>query len=89
MHTNSLNAYHNLNLTKRQQEVYTAYATLGEATDQQVADYLGYAINRITGRVRELACKGVVIECDTVMGDMGKLVRVCRIKDIQTTLFEV
>ena len=87
VHPNSINAYHGINLTKKQSEVVRALEILGCATDQQLADYLNYTTNRITGRITELTNKGVVIEYDRVIGDFGKPVRVNKLKEIQGTLF--
>ena len=87
VHQNSIEAYYGLNLTNRQKEVAGALAVLVEATDQQIADRLGYGINRVTGRVTELKDKGVVFEVRNVAGEFGKDVRVCKLVEKERSLF--
>ena len=48
-------------LSDKQSQVYDALKELGKATTEEIADHLGWAINRVTGRVHELANYGVVI----------------------------
>ena len=88
VHHNSIQSYHGLDLTKRQQEVVKALLVLGEATDQMIADYLNYGINRVTGRITELRNKGVVVESKNIDGEYGKKVRVCRLAEYKEGLFE-
>lgn len=88
VHSNSVISYHDLNLSKRQEEVRKTFEVLGEATDRQVAKYLGYDINRITGRITELRTRGVVIECADIIGEFGKRVRVCRLRRFDEELFQ-
>ena len=87
IHANSTHSYHTLKLTQRQKEVINALDVLGQATDTQIADYLGYTVNRVTGRITELRDSGVIVECDTVRGEFGKPVRVCRVKNTKENLF--
>lgn len=89
MHANSLNAYSHIKhkLSVRQQEVIKAFEAIGQATDEQIADYLHYTVNRVTGRITELKKKGVVLEDHNIIGKFGKTVRVCRLVNQQTTLF--
>jgi len=81
VHDNSIEAYHGLKLSKRQAEVVKALQLLGQATDQRIADYLGYTVNRVTGRVTELRDKGVVVEDHSIRGEFGQPNRVCRLAD--------
>lgn len=50
-------------------EVFGAIHSLGKATRQDVATRLGWQINRVTGRVKELLDAGVIEECGTVRVD--------------------
>ena len=88
MHPNSIRAYHDIKLSKRQAEIVQAFMILGEATDQKIADYLNYTSNRITGRITELQDKGVVVEDHSVIGQFGKPVRVCRLREFKETFLE-
>lgn len=83
---NSIIAYHCLNLSKRQQEVADVFS-LGCLSDVQVADYLGYTVNRVTGRISELLEKGVLVHDHDVIGQFGKPVRMCRLKNKAQELF--
>lgn len=54
------------------QKVFSAIQKLQPCTNQQISEYLGWEINRITGRVKELREKNLV-QCakkdkDTVSG---------------------
>ena len=44
------------------QKVFSAIQKLQPCTNQQIAKYLGWEINRVTGRVRELVEK-TLVEC--------------------------
>jgi len=88
VHENSIEAYYSLKLTRRQNEVVQALRILGQATDQEIADYLNYQINRVTGRLTELRDMGIVIEDHNTTGNYGKRVRVSRLKNFTETLFE-
>jgi len=79
VHHNSIEAYKHLNLSARQSDVVEALCVLGEATDTKIADYLGYTVNRVTGRVTELRDKGIIEEVGSVTGDFGQPNRVCRL----------
>jgi DNA-binding MarR family transcriptional regulator len=57
----SLDAYYNIQkLSQKRKMVYDAIQELGEATNMDIADHLGWTINRITPRVLELREKGLV-----------------------------
>jgi len=81
VHENSLIAYDDLKITDRQQEVVNVLRILGKATDKQIANYLGYTTNRVTGRITELRDRGIVIETGSVIGEFGKPNRICRLKE--------
>lgn len=82
IHINSIESYHEIDLSKKQGEVVSVLLEIGEATDKQIADYLGYTVNRVTGRITELQDKKVMVECGTVIGKFNKLVRVCRLRKL-------
>lgn len=87
VHTNSIEAYHGIDLTKRQAEVVRALQVLKQATDEQIANYLDVGINRVTGRITELKAKGIIIEMAAVMGEYNKRVRVNRLANFEEELF--
>jgi DNA-binding MarR family transcriptional regulator len=51
------------NLSRTQSQVYEAIEEHGEITNKQLAKVLGWEINSITPRVKELREKGKVVEC--------------------------
>ena len=61
----SVDSYHQLlesgTISKRQAQVYEAIMTLEKCTNRQIAQALGWDINRVTGRVSELREKHVII----------------------------
>ena len=61
MRDTSIEAYHSIKhpQTKRQQ-VFNVIKEYGPMTDQEVADRLGWTINRVTGRRNELVDEGYV-----------------------------
>ena len=83
VHQNSIEAYKSLPLTRRQQEVVDAISlsAFRARTDAEIAEHLGYTVNRVTGRLTELIEKGVVEECGSVTGSFGKRVRITRLKN--------
>lgn len=87
VHPNSIEAYHGIDLTKRQVAVVRALSFLGNATDLQIAVHLDISINRVTGRITELREKGVVIENGSTEGKYGKRVRISRLKNFSERLF--
>ena len=86
VHPNSLLAYEKINLTKNQSLVLAAFRR-GEGTDQQIADRLGWGINRVTGRICELLEFGKLEICGEAVSEFENKVRVSRVK-IQGNLFE-
>lgn len=54
IHQNSLTAFDQLDTSTRQRQVFAAIHQIGPCTRQKVARKLGWPINRITGRVKEL-----------------------------------
>ena len=79
IHENSIASYHTLKLTPRQREVFNVLRVMGQATDEQVANYLNYTVNRVTGRITELRNAGVIVEAGSVRGRFNKSVRICKV----------
>lgn len=50
----SIEAYHNLNLTKQEKEVMRAFAVLGESCVADVASFLRWEKSTVAGRVNML-----------------------------------
>ena len=91
IHRNSLEAYDSIQEKKAgaREQVFTAIFLLsGRATRQDIAERLGWEINRVTGRVRELIDAGKVIECGTVKagGRSRALLKVKPLKQEQIPL---
>lgn len=51
------------NLSKTQTAVFDAVEDIGPATNKQIAKHIGYEINSVTPRTKELRLKGKVVEC--------------------------
>lgn len=61
MQDTSLVAYSQVNCSPREQDVLEAIETLGmEATNLQISEWLGWPINRVTGRTNKLVEKEVL-----------------------------
>ena len=56
----SREAYYKVKLGKNQQIVLDTLGDLGIASNQDIADKLGWSINRVTGRMKELRDDGYV-----------------------------
>ena len=52
-------------LSNRQSVIFDAIKALGKGTNRQIAQHLGWDINRVTGRVTELVNLGKVIPTGT------------------------
>lgn len=57
---NSIQAYESVKLPKARQAVLDAITSLQQATDREIADHLGWPINRVTGRRGELVKAGFI-----------------------------
>jgi len=71
-------------LGKKQLIVYEALKELGQASNEQIADHLGWAINSVTGRVSELKRFGMVDVIGITKNKSGftaKLWTACDIND--------
>ena len=62
------------NLGDKQTNVLNAVMTLGKCLNQQVAKYLGWEINRVTGRMNELVKMNKVIEAGKSVNEFNRLV---------------
>ncbi len=76
----SLEAYDTVALTERQREVLAAVVALHSEgrrpCDQDIADRLGWAINRITGRRGELEAAGKIVQAGRKLNANGNRVKV-------------
>lgn len=78
----SREAYANIkNLSDKQQEVLEAIEVIGEATNYQIALYLRWEINRVTGRVTELRKLGKIELAGKRTGQFNVKAQVWRIAD--------
>lgn len=89
MHFNSIRAYWEeiANLSGRRADVYHVIKKMGEVTDRQVKDALGFSdMNAVRPRITELVEKGLVEECgDVICPVTGKTVRKIRIYKLSKT----
>lgn len=69
-------------LGAKQQTVYEALKKLGIANNQELADYLGWQINCVTGRVNELRFKGFVQVEMVSKNKFGRNVKFWSVKDL-------
>ncbi len=83
MRKESLEAYSNLlnsgSLQRREKEVLTALISLKGGTDLQIAEWLGWQINQVTGRRNRLEKNGIVESYKKIKqnGRMVNFWRVC------------
>lgn len=71
-------------LGTKQEIVYEALKTLSQASNEEIADHLGWPINRVTGRMTELRNFGLVDVAGLTVGKSGhsaKLWTACDIND--------
>ena len=61
-------------LGERQKMVFGAIRFLGNPCNQDIAEFLGWPINCITGRVKELRDKYVVIDAGLKVNRAGRMV---------------
>lgn len=83
----SLDAYDSVDLAARQADVLRALRALGEATDQEIAGWLDWTINRVTPRRGELAAMGLVHRARRRIGPTGRYVSVWALVPKQMELF--
>lgn len=91
MQTTSLQAYDSIlsKLGAKQKIVYDKMIEIGRpVTHRQLAEYLGWSINRVTGRVNELVTDKWVMEYGKVKNEYKRnVIAWVPIKDRQLTLF--
>ena len=79
----SRQAYQSIkNLGVKQEIVYEAIKELGQASNEQIADHLGWAINRVTGRVTELKKFDLVTVAGITKNKSGASAKLWTAKDI-------
>lgn len=59
-------------INSRQKDVYEALRKFNHATNKQIAEYLGWEINRLTPRMGELRKMGLVREWGIVKDKSGR-----------------
>jgi hypothetical protein len=62
----SIDSYHKLELAGRQSAVLATLQTFGPMTNREICESLGWAINQVTGRVKELREQGKVEDAGKV-----------------------
>lgn len=69
MHDNSIEAYNSIvaDLGKKQKKVLDVVVKATKITRQGIAQWLGWEINQVTGRVTELKAQGLIKEEGKVM----------------------
>lgn len=83
----SRSAYKSLkDLGDKQRVVYEAIKTLGRATNEQLAEHLGWEINRITGRVNELSHYGMVAVDGLGKTKSGRSAKIWVVKDLNDSV---
>lgn len=81
MHENSLTAYAQLDTGQRRREVFAAIFTMKICTRQSLAANLGWPINRVTGRVRELLDLGHIVETGNTVNVEGRPRAILKVSD--------
>lgn len=69
------------NLGDKQREVLEKIEEIQPCSNKQIARSLGWEINRVTGRVNELAKKGFIKCAGMAMGETGRPEKVWEVKD--------
>jgi predicted transcriptional regulator len=87
MRDTSLEAYKTVDLQKNETMVLGALIELkGRATNQEIADYLKWQINRVTGRTNHLFKRGIIREGEKVRASSGRLAQQWRFDSLQLKL---
>ena len=78
----SLFAYDSLkNINNKQAEVLSKIEELQPCSNKDIAKSLKWEINRVTGRVNELAKKGLIKSDKLARNDIGRLEKLWEIKE--------
>lgn len=72
----SINAYHSINLSARQKQVYEVIKALGCPTNLEISTFTRIPINQITPRTNELVKMGIVVECEKRQCSISKRVAI-------------
>ncbi len=92
VHPNSLAAFQTVDLGRRQGQVLDAIGELcrrgGRPSDADVARFLSWPINQITGRRHELAEAGRIVRAGNKIGKSGRRVAIWRPAAVQLELLE-
>lgn len=75
-------------LGTKQEIVHNAISTLGKASNEMLADYLGWPINSITGRVTELKKYGLIDVEGITVNKSGHSAKLWSIRDANDNKFE-
>ena len=79
----SLEAYQSVPLQRREKQVLDVIKQIQPCSNRDIAKFLGWEINSITGRTNGLCSKGVVIEFDKQVQNGRKVIRwVCADKQL-------
>ena len=73
-------------LGDKQRVVYEAIKTLGRATNEQIADYLGWDQWKVTGRVNELSKYSMVTVDGIGKTKSGRSAKIWVIKDLNDSV---
>lgn len=83
--TTSKQAYSSLKkMGEKQRAVHEALGEMGVACNQDIADHLGWTINRVTGRMNELRTMGYVELHGIKVNQFGNNVKTWRVCDPET-----
>lgn len=79
----TLDAYNSIreHLNEKQRKVRYVLQKFGPMTDKQIADALGWEINRVTPRRGELDKLGELVDLGTVPGHTGRPVHLWKLKE--------
>ena len=74
MISTSLEAYNSIlpDLQKKEKQVIACLFMIGPSTNEEIGNYLGWAVNRITGRTNSLLKKGILARGERVKGTSGR-----------------
>ena len=69
------------NLGNKQLEVLAKIEELQPCSNKQIAESLGWEINRVTGRVNELAKRGIIKTERLARNNLGRLEKLWEVKE--------
>ena len=74
MRDTSLEAYQSVDLQRREKEVLAVIERIQPCYSEQIAEAIGWPINRVTGRVNGLYSKKVIKDYDKAKNTRGRSV---------------